>query len=107
MKPDSDTRAWFLSILIPTISVGSAFTLAIAFGAGQPGTADTATEHAQAVQQANTLPVHPPPTGRAMFMQSCAHCHGPAAEGTGDGPDLHGLRISNACIATVIRHGIQ
>jgi mono/diheme cytochrome c family protein len=47
--------------------------------------------------------------GRRLFVQSCAHCHGDDASGTGedgDGPDLFRLRIGNARIAAVIRTGI-
>ena len=47
--------------------------------------------------------------GRRLFVQSCAHCHGDDARGSGedsDGPDLHQLRIGNARIAAVIRTGI-
>ncbi|HEY3900314.1 MAG TPA: cytochrome c [Chthoniobacter sp.] len=47
--------------------------------------------------------------GRRLFVQSCAHCHGDDARGSGedgDGPDLFALRIGNARIAAVIRGGI-
>ena len=47
--------------------------------------------------------------GRRLFVQSCAHCHGDDARGSGedgDGPDLFALRISNARIAAVVRGGI-
>lgn len=47
--------------------------------------------------------------GRRLFVQSCAHCHGDDAHGSGedaDGPDLFGLRIGNARIAAVIHGGI-
>jgi mono/diheme cytochrome c family protein len=47
--------------------------------------------------------------GRHLFVQSCAHCHGDDARGSGedaDGPDLFALRIGNARIAAVIRGGI-
>jgi mono/diheme cytochrome c family protein len=47
--------------------------------------------------------------GRQLFVQSCAHCHGDDARGSGedgDGPDLFRLRIGNARIAAVIRAGI-
>jgi mono/diheme cytochrome c family protein len=60
--------------------------------------------------------VTPPPPqhvsalrGRQLFVQSCAHCHGDDARGSGedgDGPDLYRLRIGNARIAAVIRTGI-
>lgn len=43
--------------------------------------------------------------GRRLFLDSCAHCH--AADAHGDeGPDLHGIWVSDRRIATVVRHGI-
>ena len=56
-------------------------------------------------------PPRPPSVehGRRLFVQSCAHCHGDDAHGSGedaDGPDLFGLRIGNARIAAVIHGGI-
>ncbi len=47
--------------------------------------------------------------GRQLFVQSCAHCHGDDAHGSGedgDGPDLYRLGIGNARIGAVIRNGI-
>ena len=47
--------------------------------------------------------------GRQLFVQSCAHCHGDDARGSGedsDSPDLFRLGISNARIAAVICTGI-
>jgi len=47
--------------------------------------------------------------GRQLFVQSCAHCHGDDARGSGedgDGPDLFRLGIGNARISAVIRKGI-
>lgn len=47
--------------------------------------------------------------GRKLFVQSCAHCHGDDARGSGEdgeGPDLFRLAIGNARIAAVIRGGI-
>jgi mono/diheme cytochrome c family protein len=44
--------------------------------------------------------------GRSVFLNSCAHCHG--ADATGDeGPDLHGVEVSDRYIATLIAHGIK
>jgi mono/diheme cytochrome c family protein len=44
--------------------------------------------------------------GRATFLSSCAHCHG--ADATGDeGPDLHGVQVSDRYIAGIITHGIK
>jgi mono/diheme cytochrome c family protein len=44
--------------------------------------------------------------GRALFLSSCAHCH--AADATGDeGPDLHGLEVSDRYISNTITRGIK
>jgi mono/diheme cytochrome c family protein len=44
--------------------------------------------------------------GRALFLSSCAHCHG--ADATGDeGPDLHHVWVSDRYISNIITHGIK
>jgi mono/diheme cytochrome c family protein len=44
--------------------------------------------------------------GRAVYLNSCAHCH--AADATGDeGPDLHGLEVSDRYLARVVTRGIK
>jgi mono/diheme cytochrome c family protein len=44
--------------------------------------------------------------GRALFLSSCAHCHG--ADATGDeGPDLHDVGVSDRYISNIITHGIK
>ena len=43
--------------------------------------------------------------GRALFLDSCAHCHGADARGD-EGPDLHNASVSDRYIATIITHGI-
>jgi mono/diheme cytochrome c family protein len=79
-------------------------SLSGAFGLGSiSSTAPTANPPA--------VPPRPPSVehGRRLFVQSCAHCHGDDAHGSGedaDGPDLFGLRIGNARIAAVIHGGI-
>lgn len=43
--------------------------------------------------------------GRTLYLDSCAHCH--AADARGDeGPDLHGVQVSNRYIANTILRGI-
>jgi mono/diheme cytochrome c family protein len=42
--------------------------------------------------------------GRALFLKNCAQCHGADAHGD-DGPDLHGLDLSDEWIANRIRNG--
>lgn len=43
--------------------------------------------------------------GRALFLDSCAHCHGADARGD-EGPDLHDVHVSDRYIANIITHGI-
>jgi mono/diheme cytochrome c family protein len=44
--------------------------------------------------------------GHKLFLSSCAHCHG--ADATGDeGPDLHGVEVSDRYIANIITRGIK
>ena len=45
-------------------------------------------------------------SGRALFLASCAHCHGADAHGD-EGPDLHGVQVSDRYIANVIARGIK
>lgn len=42
--------------------------------------------------------------GRTLFLRNCAHCHGATAHGD-DGPDLHGLDLTDDWIANRIRKG--
>jgi mono/diheme cytochrome c family protein len=44
--------------------------------------------------------------GRALFTGSCSHCHGLDARGD-EGPDLHGLQVSDRYLARVVRDGIS
>lgn len=43
--------------------------------------------------------------GRALFLDSCAHCHGADARGD-EGPDLHDAQVSDRYIANIVAHGI-
>lgn len=44
--------------------------------------------------------------GRALFFESCIHCHGVDARGD-EGPDLHALEVSDRYIANTITRGIE
>jgi mono/diheme cytochrome c family protein len=44
--------------------------------------------------------------GRKLFLASCARCHGADARGD-DGPDLHGIAVSDRRIAIVVTRGIK
>ena len=43
--------------------------------------------------------------GRTLFLDSCAHCHGADARGD-EGPDLHGVQVSDRYIAQIVTRGI-
>jgi mono/diheme cytochrome c family protein len=52
-----------------------------------------------------------PPTplvaqGQHLFLMNCAHCHGDDARGD-EGPDLHGLRKTDARLSALINNGIK
>jgi mono/diheme cytochrome c family protein len=87
------------------------FALSSAFGLGhvlQRQAAQTSHQHPTEEHWLES----PTPTspelitkGRALFLDSCAHCHG--ADATGDeGPDLHDVQVSDRYIANIITHGI-
>jgi mono/diheme cytochrome c family protein len=43
--------------------------------------------------------------GKKLYFGNCAHCHGDDAHGD-EGPDLHGIWVSDRRISTVIKRGI-
>ena len=44
--------------------------------------------------------------GQHLFQMNCAHCHGDDARGD-EGPDLHGLRKTDARLSALINNGIK
>ena len=44
--------------------------------------------------------------GQHLFLMNCAHCHGDDARGD-EGPDLHGLRKTDARLTALINNGIK
>jgi mono/diheme cytochrome c family protein len=44
--------------------------------------------------------------GRALYLSSCAHCHGADASGD-EGPDLHDVEVSDRYISNTITRGIR
>jgi mono/diheme cytochrome c family protein len=107
VKIAANPFALLLSLSVPAISIGSAAVLGMAISLASPGAPDPAMAHSPGIQQIDTALIRPMPAGRALFVQSCAHCHADDAKGSDDGPDLYGLRTSNARIGTVIRQGIH
>jgi len=60
---------------------------------------------------AHRLRAAPPPSekakrGQSLFERNCAHCHGDDARGD-EGPDLHGLKKSDARITKLVTQGIK
>ena len=45
-------------------------------------------------------------SGKKLFLMNCAHCHGDDASGD-EGPDLRGVKKSDARIAQIITNGIK
>jgi mono/diheme cytochrome c family protein len=44
--------------------------------------------------------------GRHLYLMNCAHCHAPDATGD-EGPDLHGVRKTDARITSMIMNGVK
>jgi mono/diheme cytochrome c family protein len=105
-KPESNGKALAVAVLLATGAAASAFGLSLALRR-----ASARTSHQLPTPEAWVLnEVSPTPEtvaqGRKVFLASCAHCHG--ADATGDeGPDLHGVEVSDRYIANIITHGIK
>lgn len=61
--------------------------------------------------QSSLSATNSPPTplvaqGQHLFLMNCAHCHGDNARGD-EGPDLHGLRKTDARLSALINNGIK
>jgi mono/diheme cytochrome c family protein len=48
----------------------------------------------------------PADKGHALFAKNCSPCHGPNAQG-GEGPNLHGLKLTDQIITRTIKDGIK
>jgi mono/diheme cytochrome c family protein len=82
-----------------------AVALLVVIGCAQNGLpADGAAEAKPAAPGAGPPSSGIVASGRALFLKNCAHCHGADARGD-DGPDLHGLGLTDEEIAGRIRKG--
>ena len=98
MRTHAEKHPLLIASVIAILSVICAFGVSRIAGTEMPGAAEPLP-----VVDANAR------HGRQLFVQSCAHCHGEDARGSGedgDGPDLFRLGISNARVAALIRNGI-
>ena len=65
----------------------------------------------ESVLQSSLSATNSPPSplvaqGQHLFLMNCAHCHGDDARGD-EGPDLHGLRKTDARLSALINNGIK
>ena len=102
--PNGRSFAW--AVLTAALALASAYGLSRVLRHG------AASNSRQQFTPEAWLEIAPPTSpalvrqGRALFLASCAHCH--AADATGDeGPDLHGLEVSDRYIANTITRGIK
>jgi len=113
MNEGSDQLPEFGAFLRNALAAfAAAFSLASAFGLSLVlRHAESKASHQQPTPEAwfETPTVSSPvliSQGRALFLSSCAHCHG--ADATGDeGPDLHDVEVSDRYISNIITHGIK
>jgi mono/diheme cytochrome c family protein len=107
---DVDSRS--LGLRVGTAVLAALLALASAYGASIGlRHAESRVSHQQATAEdwfGDSAPTSPAlvSEGRKIFLSSCAHCHG--ADATGDeGPDLHGVEVSDRYISNIITHGIK
>ena len=96
-------------IVSSTLAASVALSSAFAFGAALQRRARLASHQQPTTEQwiEPATPTSPELVahGRTLFLDSCAHCHGADARGD-EGPDLHGVQVSDRYIANIITHGI-
>ena len=106
MPSSLESKALALAMLAASISLGGSLLVAVPishFAAGGTGLqrADAAMPEISASADPALIA-----QGRSNFVMSCAECHNDDATGD-EGPNLHNLAISNARIATTIKHGVK
>lgn len=120
MSPPSALRALGESVVVAGAILSLVFGLAAAARPAPPARATATMAPVPPVATPAPVAATPAPTaavpaetpsalvqrGRALFVQSCTHCHGHDATGD-EGPDLHRLRISDAHIALLLQHGLK
>jgi mono/diheme cytochrome c family protein len=95
-----------VAALVPIVLLGSAYGLARGIQRRA-----SLTSHQQATPEdwiGASTPTSPRlvAQGHKAFLASCAHCHGADASGD-EGPDLHGLEVSDRHISATIMRGIK
>jgi mono/diheme cytochrome c family protein len=106
MTSSLESKALALAVLAASISIGASLLVAIPikhFAAGGMIPQRAATAMPEIIASTDPAMIA---QGRSNFVMSCAECHNDDATGD-EGPDLHNLAISNARIATTIKHGVK
>jgi mono/diheme cytochrome c family protein len=104
-RPPAIARA-ILAVLAGAVALAASYGLSLGLRA-----AEAKVSHQQPTPEAwfeTPTPTSPAlvKEGRALFLDSCAHCHG--ADATGDeGPDLHDVEVSDRYISNMITHGMK
>ena len=106
MNSSLESKALAIAVLAASVSLGGSLLVAIpikhfALGGMGPQRGDAAMPEIAASADPTMIT-----KGRENFVMSCVECHGDDATGD-EGPDLHNLPISNARIATTIKHGVK
>ena len=84
---------------------GSAFLIALLTGSLMWAARVTGiTDVAEPTSNTNTSELVA--QGQTLFFKNCSGCHGKDAKGD-EGPDLHGLKISNEKITATITKGVK
>jgi mono/diheme cytochrome c family protein len=101
-----ESKALALAMLAASVSLGASLLVAIPIKR-YAGAMTTSVESGQAGPEPQVAETPEQiAKGRENFVMSCVECHGDDATGD-EGPDLHNLAISNARIATTIKHGVK
>ncbi|MEO6994909.1 MAG: c-type cytochrome [Lacunisphaera sp.] len=104
MKPISRVKPLGVALIVATIAV----TSMAGFGAALRKRATLGSHQQPMAEQwlEETTPTSPQliVNGRKLFLDSCAHCHGADASGD-EGPDLHGVEVSDRYIGNIIARG--
>ncbi len=105
MNSSLESKALALALLVASISLGASLLAAMPIKRFASGPASERMDASVPEPVVSTDPAVVA-QGRQNFVMSCVECHGDDATGD-EGPDLHNLAISNARIATTIRHGVK
>ncbi len=116
MKLSLERKAMVLATVSGLAAIGIAFAAGEMFQPRPAAATDASGTASGAVSAAGTNGVDEalviPPAGTqahqgyTLFMMNCAHCHGNDARGD-EGPDLHGVRKSDARITSMIKNGVK